>query len=168
MAKKKKKSTTRRKSNGRRRVGAIKFQPSGDVIQLAGGVILSNVAGRFITQFAKKTFPSVKPAILDWAMVALQGGGGILLASNTKNSFLKGAGIGFAAAGAGQALTNVGVKLSGTPVMIPMRGNMVGYATPNGDFPQPARVGNATNSFVTPSRVGRMNNNKVAYAAGAM
>lgn len=170
MTKKKKKSTGKKRG---RRVGAIRLKkPSGDTLQLVGGVIISNVGGRFITQFAKKTFPSVKPAIMDWAMAIGQGVGGYVLATNTKNAFFKGAGIGFMAAGTGQMLSNVGVKLSGIPVMIPMRGNntmvgKLGYGnTANGGYPQPARVGNAANTFPQPGRVGRMN--KVAYAAAAM
>lgn len=145
MAKKKSK---KKATGGRRRVGKI---PGGDAVPMIVGAI----GGAILTKFANKQIGTkVKPALLAGGE-ALVGG---MVAAKAKNPFIKGIGIGMAAAGGGALVGTLVPSLAGVgdqslfittqPKYLngmennPFR-NVPKVGVVPGAFPRPASVGNA-------------------------
>lgn len=150
----------RKKSSGghKRRVSGLKM--GGDV-----ELIIGAIGGAILTKFAKK----VIPATLDTKIVAgveTLGGGAVATMFGKKSNFIKGLGIGIAAMGAVDLGTSfgliTGVGGMGKPIVFsakPDGRHVTGYR----DVP---KVGNAVNSFPSPSTVGRRKVHMAGMYAG--
>ena len=125
-------------------------------------LVLGAIGGAIVAKVAKKVIPTTVNAKYVAIGEVVLGGGVVMFAK--KSAFLKGAGLGLAAAGSLDTLSSfgliAGVGGMGKPIVFTTDGRGV-----NG-FRDVPKIGGGANGFPTPSAIGRRKINMAGMYAG--